>query len=125
VSGASHESGEGQANVAETIADVKVRDRVAIFGEIRSSQTIRQGGSMACRVEFDDGSGSLSLLFLGRESIPGFEPGVRIQVWGTANADVSGLIVWNPRYEFVSATGLLSDKGTIKIGLVNREMVEL
>jgi hypothetical protein len=55
-------------------------------------------------VEIDDGTGTLALLFFGRGSIPGLIVGACVRVWGTALPDGTGLVIWNPRYEFVAPT---------------------
>ena len=90
--------------LAEKISDASARGRIAVTGEVVSSAPTRHGGSIACRVEIDDGTGTLALLFFGRGSIPGLIVGACVRVWGTALPDGTGLVIWNPRYEFVAPT---------------------
>jgi hypothetical protein len=105
VIGAPHGASEEQhGKVAEKISDALARGRIAVTGEVVSSAPTRHGGSIACRVEIDDGTGTLALLFFGRGSIPGLIVGACVRVWGTALPDGTGLVIWNPRYEFVAPT---------------------
>lgn len=97
-------SEEQHGKVAEKISDASARGRIAVTGEVVSCAITRHGGSIAYRLEIDDGTGRLALLFLGRGAIPGLDVGARVRVWGTAMADGAGLVTWNPRYEFVSPT---------------------
>jgi hypothetical protein len=52
-------------------------------------------GSCAHRFGIDDGTGPLTIVFGGVQSVPGMAEGVRYTVNGTALADEEG-IVWNP-----------------------------
>jgi hypothetical protein len=90
--------------LAEKIRNARPRGRVSVTGGVVSSAPTRHGGSIACRVEIDDGTGTLALLFFGRGSIPGLIVGACVRVWGTALPDGTGLVIWNPRYEFVAPT---------------------
>jgi hypothetical protein len=91
-------------NVGEKIRDVFPRGRVCVTGKVVSSTLTRRGRSVACRLVIDDGSGTLALLFLGRAAIPGLDVGSCVRVWGTAIPESTGLVLWNPRYEFVLVT---------------------
>jgi hypothetical protein len=52
--------------------------------------------------ELYDGSGSVSVIWLGRRQIAGVEPGRRIRVHGLVSEAGSGnRVIFNPRYELV------------------------
>jgi hypothetical protein len=53
------------------------------------------------KVELNDGTGTVFLRFIGRRSLPGFEPGRWLSVEGTP-AEISGqLVILNPLYVFL------------------------
>jgi hypothetical protein len=51
-------------------------------------------------VELSDGTGSVTLRFVGRTEVPGMRPGRRLSVEGTPAEDHATLIMLNPLYEF-------------------------
>ena len=51
--------------------------------------------------EITDDTGSLLLVFLGRPSIPGIEPGARLVVEGMVGSWRRRLAILNPDYELV------------------------
>jgi hypothetical protein len=51
-------------------------------------------------VEMTDGTGSVTLRFIGRHSVPGMIPGRPLRVEGTPTVDHSKLVMLNPLYEF-------------------------
>jgi hypothetical protein len=53
-------------------------------------------------VDLSDGTGSVTLRFLGRTAVPGMRPGRRLSVEGTPAGDLSKLVILNPLYEFMS-----------------------
>jgi hypothetical protein len=54
------------------------------------------GTSFRCR--FDDGSGQLDLLFIGRARVPGLVAGTRCTLEGTVRTEGTLFVVWNPLY---------------------------
>jgi hypothetical protein len=101
----SDDRAKGREQIAARVADVRARSRLAVTGEIRSVAAVRHGHSIACRMELDDGTGTLALLFLGRGAITGVSIGSCLRVWGTAIPECDGFVVWNPRYEFAAPSG--------------------
>lgn len=55
----------------------------------------------ALEAELYDGSGSISVVWLGRRHIAGVEPGRRIRVHGMVTESEGNRAVFNPRYELV------------------------
>ena len=58
-----------------------------------------RGGHPALEVELRDGSGAVTLLWLGRRQIPGIDPGRTIKVWGRISCHEGRRLMYNPRYE--------------------------
>ncbi|GAC58354.1 hypothetical protein GOHSU_37_00500 [Gordonia hirsuta DSM 44140 = NBRC 16056] len=78
-------------------------DEATMTGELRSVQTGCKGKT-GVLAEFFDGTDTVLLKWIGRNRIPGVEPGRRITVHGrVATADGMKLI-YNPSYELHSST---------------------
>jgi hypothetical protein len=52
-------------------------------------------------VDLCDGTGTITLRFMGRTEVPGRVPGCRLRVEGTPWMEGDTLIILNPLYEFV------------------------
>jgi len=83
---------------AQLIAGIRPRSRVVTRGIIWSAVTVTVGGSLAYRLTLADASGELAVLFLGRPSVLGLQPGTRISVEGRVGTWHGNLAMWNPRY---------------------------
>jgi hypothetical protein len=59
---------------------------------------------------FEDATGELDLVFLGRREVPGLGPGVRLTVEGTAAMDNERFVVLNPLYEVEAGPGSETSK---------------
>jgi RecG-like helicase len=91
-------TGSSRRPLARRVAEAQERERVAVAGRIVSVCRVRHGSGHAYRCELDDGSGTISLLFLGRMDVPGLVVGARCTIAGTVQRDALGLVVWNPWY---------------------------
>lgn len=81
------------------VASVPVRSRGKVAGVLRSVVLRPREGVPTVEAELFDGSGALDLVWLGRRTIEGIEPGRRIRVEGMV-CDVDGRrTMFNPRYE--------------------------
>jgi CheY-like chemotaxis protein len=102
---------EGPAGAKPTvtrIAAVRLRSRVTVTGVIRSAAAETIGTGPALRCVLADGSGQIDLLFLGRATLTGLEPGRRCTATGRACLHEGRLVIWNPRYE-LEPPGPLAD----------------
>ena len=54
-----------------------------------------------------DGSGSVTLVWLGRRQIPGIDPGRTLKVWGRISCHEGKRLLYNPRYELMHDPGCL------------------
>ena len=76
------------------------RQVVDLCGDVASVTINPHGGKPALEVELRDGSGSVTLVWLGRRRIPGIEPGRNIRIAGRISCSANGQrVVFNPRYE--------------------------
>ena len=82
------------------------RPRVLIAGTVQVIRHDRIGGMPALEAELYDGPGRIDLVWLGRASIPGIEPGSRVVAEGRLGVRRGRATMFNPRYELsTSADG--------------------
>ncbi|MGH3333905.1 MAG: OB-fold nucleic acid binding domain-containing protein [Nocardioidaceae bacterium] len=81
------------------IAEAKDRDRVELRGSIRTVTLRPRGGVPALEAELYDGSGTITLVWLGRRRIAGIEPGRAVKVEGRIGLQERTRVMFNPRYE--------------------------
>lgn len=100
---AKHDAREMRAAYADSscisIADSVDRDHVRLRGTLRTVTLAPRGGAPALEAELYDGTGVLSVIFLGRRRIAGIAPGVSIQVEGRIGVQHGQRVIFNPRYE--------------------------
>ena len=84
-----------------TIADAPDRDPVCLRGTLRTVTLRPRGGVPALEAELYDGSGVLTLVWLGRRRITGITPGRSIQVRGRIGRHDGVRVLFNPRYELM------------------------
>jgi hypothetical protein len=85
------------------IADGKVRERSRFAGVVRRITVRPVHGFDALEVELYDGSGELSVLWLGRRTIPGLTLGSRLVVEGVMGLERDRRRVVNPTFEFLTS----------------------
>jgi hypothetical protein len=95
-SNAELESEELQQQVREEgavpIQTCEDRQQVALTGTISTVTITPRGGHPALEVELRDGSGAVTVLWLGRR---------QIQVWGRISCHEGRRLMYNPRYELL------------------------
>lgn len=84
-----------------TIADAVERRPVTVNGQLRTVTLRPRGGVPALEAELDDGSGVLTVIWLGRRRIAGIEPGRAMRVSGRIGRHDEVRIMYNPRYELL------------------------
>ncbi|MBB0243607.1 DNA-binding protein [Streptomyces alkaliphilus] len=72
---------------------------VTVRGTLRTVGERTVGGLPALEAELDDGSASLSIVWLGRRSIAGVEPGRDMIASGRVVDSRGRPVLFNPRYE--------------------------
>ena len=84
-----------------TIADAPDRELVVLRGTLRTVTLRPRGGVPALEAELEDGSGVLTIVWLGRRRIAGIGPGRSLQVQGRIGVHEGTRIIYNPRYELI------------------------
>jgi hypothetical protein len=84
-----------------SIADAPDRERVKLRGSLRTVTLRPRAGVPALEAELDDGSGVVTIVWLGRRRIAGIEPGRAISVEGRIGAHEGTRVMYNPRYELI------------------------
>jgi RecG-like helicase len=99
------ESEELQRNVREEgsvpIQNCEDRERVQLTGTVSTVTISPRAGHPALEVELRDGSGAVTLVWLGRRQIPGIDCGRTLKVWGRISCHDGRRLVYNPRYELM------------------------
>ena len=98
-----HEAAQLQKGCAELgaipVKDLPDRELVRVVGTLRTVTLRPRAGVPALVAELYDGSGAISLVWLGRRQIPGIEPGRTLLAAGRVTRDNDQLVIFNPRYE--------------------------
>jgi len=81
-----------------TIAEAPDRQQVVVQGTLRTVTLRPRGGVPALEAELYDGTGSISVIWLGRRRIGGVSPGRGIRVEGRIGVQDGARIIYNPRY---------------------------
>lgn len=81
------------------MAEVRCGDQVTVFGRLKAVAYMPSQTVPTLRAELVDGTGSVTLVWLGRRRIPGIEPGRSLEAFGRLSETKDGLVMFNPRYE--------------------------
>lgn len=84
---------------AVSIADAPERERVVVTGVLHTVTLRPRGGVPALEAELEDGSGVITIVWLGRRRIAGVDPGRSVTVTGCIGQQGGVPIMFNPRYE--------------------------
>lgn len=90
---------EEQRTAAVPIKQCKDRDVVELTGTIAAVAVNPRSGHPALEAELRDGSGAVTLIWLGRRQIAGIEAGRSVWVSGRICSGEDGRVIYNPRYE--------------------------
>jgi hypothetical protein len=83
-------------------SDLRGRRRVTLVGSLRTVTLRPRGGVPALEAELFDGSGTVTVIWLGRREIAGIHAGRRIKVEGLVAVNEGQALMYNPRYELLS-----------------------
>ena len=87
------------AQGATPIAQCNDREAVCILGTLRTVTFRPRAGVPALQAELWDGTGTVTVVWLGRRTIPGIDPGRAIKVRGRITALGGQRVIYNPIYE--------------------------
>jgi len=79
---------------AAPISSIHARDKVHLVGTVEATSSTSEGWE----AELSDETGTVTLLWMGRVSIPGIAIGTTMHVWGRVAAKGAGLLIYNPAY---------------------------
>jgi hypothetical protein len=88
---------------AAPVSACKARSQVTVRGTVRSLTLRPRAGTPTLEVELYDGSGTVTLIWLGRREIAGIKPGLQLRATGRITSDGTRQVIFNPRYELVLA----------------------
>ncbi|MGL5405307.1 MAG: OB-fold nucleic acid binding domain-containing protein [Propionibacteriaceae bacterium] len=86
---------------ADAVTNCCDRDVVRLVGELTSIKFNPSDGPRWLEAEFDDGSGHVRLVWMGRRSIKGIDAGRRLAVEGRISCTDGRRTIYNPRYELL------------------------
>ncbi len=88
---------------AEPVSRCQDRSRVCVSGTVRSVRLDTRGGSPVLEVELFDGTGVLTLVFLGRRGVAGIDAGRSLTAHGRITMPEGRRTMFNPSYELLPA----------------------
>ena len=92
---------ESKAKEARQIGSLNYRERAQVAGRISAVASSRSDSFVETRCTLSDSTGSITLVFQGRASVPGLDRGARLMVSGMVGARGSDAVMLNPDYEIV------------------------
>jgi hypothetical protein len=95
------EPGEGIADATVPIAKAVPRSEVCLQGTLVSADPIPHRAATWLVAVLSDGTGEVSLIWMGRGSIPGIEPGRTLRVKGRLAIDEGRKVIFNPYYQLI------------------------
>ncbi|WP_245725696.1 OB-fold nucleic acid binding domain-containing protein [Propionibacterium cyclohexanicum] len=99
---------------SEELVDEAIRSGATPIGEVGDRQRVTVQGTVSVvtlnpnerhhwlEAELTDGSGTVKLIWMGRHTISGVDPGRRLRVEGLVNHDGRTAIIYNPRYKLLA-----------------------
>lgn len=87
-----------EASGADTVADAPDRARVRLRGTIEVLTLRPRATRPWLEAELSDGTGRVTLVWMGRHAIPGIEAGRELVVEGRLSIDEGVRTIYNPRY---------------------------
>jgi hypothetical protein len=83
------------------IGEAPDRERVRLRGTLRTVTLRPRGGVPALEADLYDGTGTITIVWLGRRRICGIAPGRSIEIQGRIGQHDGQRIMYNPRYELI------------------------
>jgi hypothetical protein len=85
----------------QPISEAPDRELVQLRGTLRTVTLRPRGGVPALESDLNDGTGVVTIVWLGRRRIAGIEPGRKLSVVGRIGVHDGRRIMYNPRYELM------------------------
>lgn len=90
---------ETEVQGCQTIEDCTDRSIVTLYGHLKTVSLAPRAGAPTLEATLYDGSGVVTLVWLGRRRIPGIKPGVSLVVTGRVSCQDGQRVIYNPKYE--------------------------
>lgn len=84
------------------VCEVRPRQRVKLYGVLRSITYPSPGSSQSFTATLFDGTGSIDLVWLGRLEVPGIKAGIHLRIQGMVLERNHTFSVINPNYQIVA-----------------------
>lgn len=85
-----------------TICEAQPQHRVTLRGRVTSITLNPVGEHKWLEVEVTDGTGTVTVIWMGRRSITGVDPGRRLLVTGMLTRSGERKVIYNPAYELIA-----------------------
>jgi RecG-like helicase len=92
---------EAAASGATPMSGCGERRKVTVYGRVRSTMLRPRAGSQSLEADVWDGSGTVSLVWLGRKEVAGVAPGAHLRATGRICLVDERPTIYNPRYELL------------------------
>ncbi|MGA4668310.1 OB-fold nucleic acid binding domain-containing protein [Propionibacteriaceae bacterium Y1923] len=86
----------------EALSECRVRQLVTLHGRIGSVTLSPRGARSWFEANLEDGTGVVTLIWMGRRSIPGIDAGRMLRVTGRLVSRGRRMVIYNPHYELVA-----------------------
>lgn len=86
---------------ATTVAQAPDRTPVTLRGSLRTVTLVPRGSVPTVEADLDDGTGVVTLVWLGRRRIAGIETGRSLTATGRVGVHEGRRVLFNPRYELM------------------------
>lgn len=93
---------ESEHQGCRKIGDLKDRELISVLGHLKTVCLAPRAGTPTLEADLYDGSGVLTLVWLGRRRIAGIKPGVSLLATGRVSCHEGRRVIFNPRYELRS-----------------------
>lgn len=90
-----------ESSGAVPLAECEDRVPVTVLGTVRAVTIRPRAGTPALEAELYDGSGTVTLVWLGRRTIAGIGPGSEVRATGRITSAEGRRLIYNPRYELL------------------------
>jgi hypothetical protein len=81
---------------------VPARTKVTVLGRVHAVKVQPWGGAPSVEATITDGTGELTLVFLGRRAVGGVRPGVLVSAEGVVGTNRNRAVMLNPVYSLMS-----------------------
>lgn len=88
-----------EVHSCQQIDAVTDREVVRVFGHLKNVALAPRAGTPTVEAALYDGSGVITLVWLGRRTIPGIRPGADLVACGRVSCHEGRRVMYNPRYE--------------------------